>query len=74
MLIVEFSKLPGAQGRKFPCSRSNFPCAPLCTGGFIANNAASLKEARVDHNEGGVCVTSIQGGVERRNNNISASV
>ena len=34
------------------------------------NNAASLKEARVD---GGVCVTSIQGGVERRNNNISAS-
>ena len=40
------------------------------------NNAASLKEARVDHSEGGVCVTSIQsiqGGVERRNNNISAS-
>ena len=27
------------------------------------NNAASLKEARV---EGGVCVTSIQGGVQRR--------
>ena len=37
------------------------------------NNAASLKEARVDHSEGGVCVTSIQSGVERRNNNISAS-
>ena len=37
------------------------------------NNAASLKEARVDHSEGGVCVTSIQGGVERRNSNISAS-
>ena len=37
------------------------------------NNAASLKEARVDHSEGGVCVTSIQGGVERRNDNISAS-
>ena len=37
------------------------------------NNAASIKEAHVDHNEGGVCVTSIQGGVERRNNNISAS-
>ena len=31
------------------------------------NNAASLKEARVDHSEGGVCVTSIQGGVQRRN-------
>ena len=31
------------------------------------NNAASLKEAHVDHSEGGVCVTSIQGGVERRN-------
>ena len=38
------------------------------------NNAASLKEARVDHSEGGVCVTSIQGGVERRNSNISASI
>ena len=38
------------------------------------NNTASLKEARVDHNEGGVCVTSIQGGMERRNNNISASI
>ena len=31
------------------------------------NNATSLKEARVDHSEGGVCVTSIQGGVQRRN-------
>ena len=31
------------------------------------NNAASLKEARVDHSEGGVCVTSIQGGVQRCN-------
>jgi len=31
------------------------------------NNAASLKEAHVDHSEGGVCVTSIQGGVQRRN-------
>ena len=31
------------------------------------NNAASLKEARVDHSEGGVCVTSIQGGVQWRN-------
>ena len=38
------------------------------------NNATSLKEARVDHSEGGVCVTSIQGGVERRNSNISASI
>ena len=37
------------------------------------NNAASIKEARVDHSEGGVCVTSIQGGVQRRNSNISAS-
>ena len=37
------------------------------------NNAASIKEARVDHIEGGACVTSIQGGVERRNSNISAS-
>ena len=32
------------------------------------NNSTSLKEARVDHSEGGVCVTSIQGGVERHNN------
>ena len=34
------------------------------------NNAASIKEARVDHIEGGACVTSIQsiqGGVQRRN-------
>jgi hypothetical protein len=31
------------------------------------NNPTSLKEARVDHSEGGVCVTSIQGGVQRRN-------
>ena len=31
------------------------------------NNSTSLKEARVDHSEGGVCVTSIQGGVQRRN-------
>ena len=38
------------------------------------NNATSLKEARIDHSEGGVCVTSIQGGVERRNSNISASI
>ena len=38
------------------------------------NSAASLKEARVNHSEGGVCVTSIQGGVERRNSNISASI
>ena len=30
------------------------------------NNAASIKEARVDHSEGGVCVMSIQGGVQRR--------
>ena len=37
------------------------------------NNAASIKEARVDHSEGGVCVTSIQGGVQRRNL-ISASI
>ena len=38
------------------------------------NNAASIKEARVDHIEGGACVTSIQGGVERRNSNIPASI
>ena len=41
------------------------------------NNAASIKEARVDHIEGGACVTSIQsiqGGVERRNSKISASI
>ena len=38
------------------------------------NNAASLKEARVDHSEGGVCVTSIQGGVERRNSSMPASI
>jgi len=38
------------------------------------NNPTSLKEAHVDHSEGGVCVTSIQGGVERRNSNISASI
>ena len=31
------------------------------------NNAASIKEARVDHIEGGACVTSIQGGVQWRN-------
>ena len=31
------------------------------------NNAASIKEAHVDHIEGGACVTSIQGGVQRRN-------
>ena len=37
------------------------------------NNATSLKEARVDHSDGGVCVTSIQGGVQRRNL-ISASI
>ena len=37
------------------------------------NNAASIKEARVDHIEGGACVTSIQGGVQRRNL-ISASI
>ena len=37
------------------------------------NNSSSLKEARVDHSEGGVCVASIQGGVQRRNLN-SASI
>jgi len=40
------------------------------------NNAASIKEARVDHIEGGACVTSIQsiqGGVQRRNL-VSASI
>ena len=36
------------------------------------NNAASIKEARVVHIEGGACVTSIQWGVQRRNNLISA--
>ena len=31
------------------------------------NHAASIKEARVDRIDGGACVTSIQGGVQRRN-------
>ena len=28
------------------------------------NNPTSLKEAHVDHSEGGMCVTSVQGGVQ----------
>ena len=40
---------------------------------FNTNNPTSLKEVHVDHSEGSVCVMSIEGGVERRNSDISAS-
>ena len=64
-----------AQGGAVQIDSERAGAGPDCERGDCdMNNAASLKQAHVDHNEGGVCVTSIQGGVERRNSNISASI